>query len=171
MLRVSFLDLALFNTFGGTGEGDKITGAGAGAGAGVPGSEASSGSGEMTGREGEGALLTVEGMSTGASLRSDSLVISMMSSGRGRAAARTSVWAARPSSSVTRRWSRGLDGGYGAGFLDLEPTLVRVARDTEGDTGASATLSSSGAPETEGREGASTSMITLPGLGRAASAR
>src|SRR5258706_6970374 len=141
-----------------------------GAGAGVPGSEADLGSGETTGRKGEGAFTTVLVAMSVASLKPESLVSSMTSSGRGGARGRTRVCAARTSSSVARRWARGLDDGYGTGFLDLEPALVLVARDTEGDTGARATLSSSSAPETEGREGASTSMTTLPGLGRAASA-
>src|SRR5258706_8044515 len=123
------------------------------------------------GRKGERALVTVPGAMSVASLIPDSLVISMISSGRGGAGGRTRVCAARTSSSVARRWAAGLDDGYGAGFLDLEPTLVRVARDTEGDTGTRATLSSSGAPEMEGREGASTSMTRFPGLGRAALAR
>src|SRR5258706_14523285 len=91
LLRVSFLDLALFNTRGGSGEGDKTTGIGAGAGAGGDRSVADSGSGETTGRGGEGALFTVAGATSDTSLISDSLVISMISSGRGGAGGRTRV--------------------------------------------------------------------------------
>ncbi len=57
------------------------------------------------------------------------------------------------------------------GFLDLEPVLVQVAQDTVGDTGATAMLSSSKAPEVETIEDASTSMNNCSDLGMAASAR
>ena len=64
---------------------------GAGAGAGGDRSGADSGSGETTGSKGEGALLTVVGATSDVSLMSDSLVISMTSSGRGGAGGRTRV--------------------------------------------------------------------------------
>ena len=112
--------LALLVLRGGIGEGDIMMGAGAG----VPGSEAVSDSGETTGRKGEGALTMVLVAMLVASLKPESLVSSMISSGRGGAGGRMRVCAARTSSSVALRWAGGLDGGYGTGFLDLEPALV-----------------------------------------------
>src|SRR5258706_15595269 len=142
-----------------------------GAGAGVPGSEADLGSGETTGRKGEGAFTTVLVAMLVASLKPESLVSSMTSSGRGGASGRTRVCAARTSSLVALRWAGGLDGGYGMGFLDLEPVLVRVVRDTVGNMGAKVMLASSKAPEVETIKDASTSMNNCSDLGMAASVR
>src|SRR5258706_8334254 len=127
--------------------------------------------GEATANMGEGAFNTVLEARSSISLNPESLVSSMTSSGRGGAGGRTRVCAARTSSSVALRWAGGLDSGYGMGFLDLEPVLVQVAQDTVGDTGATAMLSSSKAPEVETIEDASTSMNNCSDLGMAASAR
>ncbi len=123
------------------------------------------------GRKGEGAFITVTVVKSVASLKPESLVSSMISSGRGGAGGRMRDCATRTSSSVALRLAGGLDGGYGVGFLDLEPALVLVARDMDGETGAMAMLSSSSKPEVDTTEGASTSMIRGSDLGRAASAQ